>query len=189
MTYYEILNITASADENEVKRAFRKLAMKYHPDVNTSPDASDRFKLVYIAYEILSDSYKRKMYDELLESKKQNAGYSNYGYSYQGSQAQNVADWDRTAHQRARAYSEMQYKDFKETLLDKISFQVNQALAFILFFALLSGGMVAIGFGWIEFNSQVNGAKSLGILAFIFGGTMTYFAMTALYNIIKIWRG
>ena len=161
--------------------------MQYHPDVNPSPDAADRFKLVYIAYEILSDAYKRRMYDELLDSRK-NTSYTNYSYSYSEGQAENVADWDRKAKQRAAEYSKMQYKDFKETLLDKISFQVNQVVAFILFFILLLAGMLALGFGWQVFNSEMNGAKSLAALAFIFGGAIAYFALNALYSIIKIWR-
>ena len=62
--YYEVLGISKNADEKEIKSAFRKLAKKYHPDVSKEPDAEAKFKEVNEAYEVLSDSQKRKMYDQ-----------------------------------------------------------------------------------------------------------------------------
>ena len=62
--YYEILGVSKSADEKEIKRAFRQLAKKYHPDANPDdPSASDKFKEINQAYEVLSDADKRKQYD------------------------------------------------------------------------------------------------------------------------------
>lgn len=62
--YYEILGVRRDADDAALKRAFRKLAQQYHPDVNREPDAEARFKEVAEAYEVLSDPQKRQLYDQ-----------------------------------------------------------------------------------------------------------------------------
>jgi curved DNA-binding protein len=63
--YYEILGLTRSADADEVKRAYRKLARKFHPDVSKEKNAEEKFKEVQEAYEVLRDSDKRGAYDQL----------------------------------------------------------------------------------------------------------------------------
>jgi curved DNA-binding protein len=63
--YYEILGVTRGADADEVKRAYRKLARKFHPDVSKEKNAEEKFKEVQEAYEVLRDSEKRAAYDQL----------------------------------------------------------------------------------------------------------------------------
>src|SRR6202048_3426206 len=63
--YYEILGVTRGADADEVKRAYRKLARKYHPDVSKEKNAEAKFKEVQEAYEVLRDPDKRTSYDQL----------------------------------------------------------------------------------------------------------------------------
>lgn len=62
--YYEVLGLSKGASEDEIKRAYRKLAKQYHPDINKAPDAEAKFKEVNEAYEVLSDSQKRANYDQ-----------------------------------------------------------------------------------------------------------------------------
>jgi curved DNA-binding protein len=63
--YYKIMGVKRDAAQDEIKRAYRKLARKYHPDVSKAPDAEKRFKEVGEAYEVLKDPEKRAAYDQL----------------------------------------------------------------------------------------------------------------------------
>jgi len=61
--YYEVLELSKGASDDDIKKAYRKLAKKYHPDLNKAPDAADKFKEVQEAYEVLSDPQKKAAYD------------------------------------------------------------------------------------------------------------------------------
>lgn len=65
--YYKILNIARQADITEIKKAFRALALQWHPDRNKAPTANEIFIQINEAYEILSDESKRKIYDSLYD--------------------------------------------------------------------------------------------------------------------------
>lgn len=66
--YYEVLGVDRNASEDEIKRAYRRLARKYHPDVSKEPDAEVRFKEMREAYEVLKDPEKRSAYDQFGEN-------------------------------------------------------------------------------------------------------------------------
>ncbi|MBO7155301.1 MAG: DnaJ domain-containing protein [Campylobacter sp.] len=65
---YETLGISKSASSDEIKKAYRKLARQYHPDINKEPGAEEKFKEINAAYEILSDETKRRQYDQYGDS-------------------------------------------------------------------------------------------------------------------------
>jgi curved DNA-binding protein len=63
--YYETIGVPRNASQEEIQKTYRKLARKYHPDVNKAADADRRFKEINEAYEVLRDPEKRKKYDAL----------------------------------------------------------------------------------------------------------------------------
>lgn len=79
--YYEMLGVARDADKEDIKRAYRRLARKYHPDVNKEPGAEERFKEINRAYEILSEPETRARYDRFGEAGV-NAGAGGAGYDY-----------------------------------------------------------------------------------------------------------
>ena len=76
--YYQVLGVDRGATDEQIKKAFRRLARQYHPDVNESPAAEGQFKEINEAYEVLSDQEKRSMYDRFGHAGPQ-AGFGGYG--------------------------------------------------------------------------------------------------------------
>src|ERR671933_1804648 len=74
--YYELLGVSRTASDGEIKKAFRRLARELHPDVNDSPDAEERFKQVVEAYEVLSKSETRQLYDRYGHAGLRGGGYT-----------------------------------------------------------------------------------------------------------------
>ncbi|PIK61911.1 putative dnaJ protein-like 1-like [Apostichopus japonicus] len=62
--FYSVLGISRDASEDEIKKAYRKMALKFHPDKNKSKEAEEKFKDVSEAYEVLSDKKKKEIYDQ-----------------------------------------------------------------------------------------------------------------------------
>ena len=80
MDYYQVLGVQNSASAEEIKKSYRKLAMKYHPDRNPGDkEAEDNFKSAAEAYEVLSDPEKRQIYDQYGEEGLKNTGFSGPG--------------------------------------------------------------------------------------------------------------
>jgi curved DNA-binding protein len=105
--YYEILGVTRGASPDEVKRAYRKLARKYHPDVSKEKNAEDKFKEVQEAYEVLKDPDKRAAYDQL-------------GREFRaGQQFRRPNDWEQRFHTGggAQGFSDLNgFSDFFSSL-------------------------------------------------------------------------
>lgn len=99
--YYEILGVKREASEAEIKSAYRKLARKFHPDVNKTKEAEQKFKDINEAYEVLSDKEKRQRYDSLGSNWQGGAdftpppGYENFNFNFnQGGGAQSFGFGD-----------------------------------------------------------------------------------------------
>ena len=87
--YYEVLGLKKSASHDDVKKAYKDLAKKFHPDVNKESGAEEKFKEVLEAYSVLSDSQKRQNYDQF-----GNAGEQFSGFQWQGGQGQQGFDFN-----------------------------------------------------------------------------------------------
>ncbi|MBP5779323.1 MAG: DnaJ domain-containing protein [Campylobacter sp.] len=82
--YYEILEITREANSDEIKKAYRKLALKYHPDRNQGDkEAEEKFKKINEAYQVLSDENKRRMYDRYGKEGVNNAGFGGFSGGFE----------------------------------------------------------------------------------------------------------
>lgn len=97
--YYEILGVERNATQQAIKTAYKKLARKYHPDVNKAPDAQAKFKDINEAYEVLGDENKRKRYDQLGSSWSSGAdftpppGFENFSFSSMGGNSSGFSDF------------------------------------------------------------------------------------------------
>jgi curved DNA-binding protein len=81
LDYYQILGVSRDADKSDIKKAYRKLARKYHPDVNQAANAEDKFKEVNEAYEVLKDADKRQAYDRFGADWKHGQQFDDSGFS------------------------------------------------------------------------------------------------------------
>ncbi|HHI94150.1 MAG TPA: J domain-containing protein [Gammaproteobacteria bacterium] len=101
--YYEIMGVARDATQDEIKRAYRKLARKYHPDVSKETGAEEKFKAVGEAYEVLKDPEKRAAYDQLGSQWQQgqdfnpppdwDAGFEFSGGGFTGADAEDFSDF------------------------------------------------------------------------------------------------
>ncbi len=95
--YYATLGVDRKASQDDIQKAYRKLARKYHPDVNTSAGAEDKFKEVTEAYEVLKDADKRRTYDQFGSNWKQRGGpppgWQNVGFDFGGGGGSGFSDF------------------------------------------------------------------------------------------------
>ena len=116
--YYKILGVNKNATADEIKKEYRKLARKFHPDVSKMPDAEKRFKEIGEAYEVLKDPEKRKLYDQYGSEWKTGKQQEEFRKKYQQqSQQKDQSGFGRSSYDFGGGYeSSGDYSDFFEFL-------------------------------------------------------------------------
>lgn len=109
INYYMVLEVPRDATQDEIKKAFRRLAKKYHPDINHAPNANEMMKKITEAYEVLSDIERRKAYDiEYFASKQFESEKSYYSYSQSKEESESdLDDWIIDILKKNRMYNTM----------------------------------------------------------------------------------
>jgi curved DNA-binding protein CbpA len=145
LNYYDILGVTSSANAEEIKRAFRVKAKQFHPDVNRSADAPEKFRLVNEAYEVLIDTNSRYIFDLKLDShtsKRQRTAprpRAQHAYAYSAAKADPNFHYDWGSISRAAAKGKR-----KENPLVANSFMYHM----LFFIGIFLGGMVIMVTVW-----------------------------------------
>ena len=172
-SYYSILNIPNGSDEENIKKAFRQLALKTHPDVNPAPDANEKFQQLCYAYEILI-SHTRQLREV------------NVGSFSQSEDLYNLDDLIRGAHIRANSRARMKYEKLKaeKELFEKSEYRdVFIALKYLGSFLGILLGLWLIT--WPLYYAIIQGLHNIfALLLFWTGG---FFLLRHIYNNRKTW--
>lgn len=117
--YYQTLKIDFDASSLEIKKAYRVLALKFHPDVNTRHDAHEKFIEIVEAYEVLINSVSRKKYDKIYEN------YFKNSIKFEAPVDESVKNqqykWAENGQNKAKEYSSINYEVFARMLLKEVS--------------------------------------------------------------------
>lgn len=123
--YYEVLGLTKTATQDEIKRAYKKLARKYHPDVSKEADAEVRFKELNEAYQVLKDPEKRAAYDQLGQNWKAgqdfnpppdwDAGFEFSGAGFDGGDAGDFSDFFESLFGRGFGSAQQGYQHARQS--------------------------------------------------------------------------
>jgi len=134
--YYNILNISRNAQELDIKKAYRKLAMIWHPDINNSPFAHSKFIEINEAYEILINQKKRGHYDKLFAENKESEISTEF------------RQWQNTAQRKAETYAKMDSDEFKSKVLSELKLAGKYGVSFGCFAFLIFGFIINLIFGF-----------------------------------------
>jgi curved DNA-binding protein CbpA len=153
--YYSILGIPSSSSKLEIKKAYRRLALIWHPDKNHSPNSSNKFIEINEAYLILSDEEARVKYDYQFKTYNQNLFNSQSGNNLNEEFADPVFEnWRKTARQQAENYSSLPFEKFSEllkSLKDDLIITGSKSILYALSRTFLVPGIGGI-FGGLYFQ-------------------------------------
>jgi curved DNA-binding protein CbpA len=154
--HYQTLGISITASKSEIQRAFRKLALKLHPDKNDNLDAKEKFIEINEAYLILSDNEAREKYNKAYRAYEKGSLHKHdMNYTYSSKEEPKFEDeelnkWTKNARRQAEAFSSMNFPDFSKIILGMVKetgFQLGNSLLIMLgaFLSMGSCGNILLG--------------------------------------------
>lgn len=175
--YYKILGVSRNATKEEIKKAYRKLALQWHPDKNKSPDAHHKFIEINEAYLILSDDEARTKYDREYDyyfDTQERATESKTEFQEKGQKTKEEAykdedlnNWSRTARKQGEKYASMSFEEFSKMVKEIIKeVGIQGVTAFIYAIAGVVGASAIFSF----FSGIYYGDMPQIILSVVFFG-------------------
>lgn len=153
--YYSILNVSRNATSKEIKIAYRKLAMEWHPDKNKSNNAHSQFIKINEAYEILIDPLKRVEYDKILKTDREVLV------------SEQFSKWQNNAKSKAETYAEMDFDKYKSKVIDELKLAASYTPALGCFIFLIFCTIINL---W-----AITSIGPMGLIsAIVFGGGALY---------------
>lgn len=162
--YYQTLGVGRNASLAEIKKAYRQLALRYHPDRNKASDAHQTFIEINEAYLILADDEARAKYDSAFGAF--SGGTSSYP-SETSADYSTVESWARKARSQSESYAQMSFKDFSKFVsgvVREVGFQGKQIIFYAISGVFFTSGLLSLIFGANVLLSIVSiGIGTLGI--------------------------
>jgi curved DNA-binding protein CbpA len=171
--HYQTLGISITASKSEIQRAFRKLALKLHPDKNDNLDAKEKFIEINEAYLLLSDTEAREKYNKAYRAYEKGSLHKHdMNYTYSSKEEPKFEDeelnkWTKNARRQAEAFSSMNFPDFSKIILGMVKetgFQLGNSLLIMLGAFLSMGGCGNIFFGLTSKGTSENLLSSIVLL-------------------------
>jgi len=173
--YYKTLEVNISASQLEIKKSYRKLAFRYHPDKNSASDAAKIFIEITEAYEILIDPIKRVGYDKLYSEIFLNQKASVYREQvYQKQQN----EWTEYGAQKAKEYSDLNFDEFLRKVFTEVKLGANY-LPNIITIGIIIIAIVGL-FGALPSAFKEGGGLGIFILLTLFG------LLYLIYHLFKV---
>lgn len=164
--YYKILEIEFRSDITAVKKSYRRLALKYHPDKNNASDASQKFIEITEAYEVLNNDIKKSQYDDLHKKYFREQGHKTE--IKEDFKSKKTQEWSNYGKKKAEEYSLMNFDDFADRIIEELKLSISYTPN-ILFILFCFGGII----GSFTIMSKVD--TIFGIIMLIMYGTACYF--------------